>query len=156
VVADSHLKLKKFDGYKPDDRYKGTDGFAGRKEVLVDMVDIRLVKEPGTRVAGLESGQLHIVEDIPTESAKRLATRKDIVLYDLKNWWLHGAWVNHARAPTDNPKVRRAMQIALDMEATWTSPATAALQAGLQYPATLLRETARSSTTQGPEAGPGC
>ncbi|MCC7272830.1 MAG: ABC transporter substrate-binding protein [Alphaproteobacteria bacterium] len=135
-VADSHLKLKRFDGYKPDARYKGTDGFAGRKDVLVDMVEIRLVKEGGARVAGLESGQLHIVEDIPTESAKRLVGRKDIVLYDLKNWWLHGTWVNHARAPTDNPKIRRAMQIALDMEAIMdiSSDGAYTLQPGLQYP----------------------
>ncbi|BBK39074.1 ABC di/peptide transporter substrate-binding protein [Allostella sp. ATCC 35155] len=135
-VADSHLKLKRFEGYRPDTRYKGTDGFAGRKDVLVDMVDIRLVKEPGTRVAGLESGQFHIVEDIPTESAKRLEGRKDIVLYDLKNWWLHAAWVNHARPPTDNLKVRRAMQIALDMEAIMeiSSDGSYSLQPGLQYP----------------------
>ncbi len=135
-VADSHLKLKRFEGYKPDERSKGTDGFAGRKVALVDMVDIRLVKEPGARVAGLESGQLHIVEDIPIESAKRLAGRKDIVLYDLKNWWLHGAWVNHARGPTDNPKIRRAMQIALDMEAIMDISTDGAykVQPGLQYP----------------------
>jgi len=135
-VADSHLKLKRFEGYKPDTRYKGTDGFAGRKEVHVDMVDIRLVKEPGARVAGLEAGQFHIVEDIPTESAKRIQGNKDIVLYDLKNWWLHAAWVNHGRAPTNNLKIRRAMQIALDMEAIMdiSSDGSYGLQPGLQYP----------------------
>lgn len=135
-VADSHLKLKRFDAYKPDQRSKGTDGFAGRKVALVDNVEVRLVKEPGTRVAGLESGQLHIVEDLPIESAKRLAGRKDIVLYDLKNWWLHGAWVNHARAPTDNLKIRRAIQVALDMEAIMdiANDGAYAIQPGLQYP----------------------
>ena len=57
-------------------------------------------------VAGLESGQLQIIEDLPPESAKRLAGNKTLVLYDLKNFWLHGAWVNHHRPPTNDLRVR--------------------------------------------------
>jgi peptide/nickel transport system substrate-binding protein len=135
-VPDSHVRLKRFEGYAPDARYKGNDGFAGRKEAWVDVVDFKLVKEPGARVAGLESGQFHIIEDLPAESAKRLAANKDIKIHDLKNWWLHGAWVNHARAPTTDNKIRRAMQIALDMEEIMEIATDGAyvLQPGLQYP----------------------
>ena len=135
-VPDSHVRLKRFEGYVPDARYKGNDGFAGRKEAWVDIVDFKLVKEPGARVAGLESGQFHIIEDLPAESAKRLAASRDIKIHDLKNWWLHGAWVNHAKAPTTDNKVRRAMQIALDMEEIMEIATDGAyvLQPGLQYP----------------------
>ena len=135
-VPDSHIRLKRFAGYQPDTRYKGSEGFGGRKQVWFDTVDFKIVKEPGARVAGLESGQLQIIEDLPAESAKRLAGNKSIVIYDLKNFWLHGAWVNFARAPTNDLRVRRAIQIALDMEEIMEIATDGAytLQAGLQYP----------------------
>ena len=135
-IPDSHIRLKRFDGYKPDMRYKGTDGFGGQKKVWFDMVDFKMIKEPGARVAGLESGQLQIIEDLPAESAKRLAGNKNIVIHELKNFWLHGAWVNHSRPPTNDLRVRRAIQIALDMDEIMeiSTDGAFALQPGLQYP----------------------
>jgi peptide/nickel transport system substrate-binding protein len=135
-VPDSHIRLKRFEGYKPDARYQGSNGFGGKKEVWFDTVDFKIVKEPGARVAGLESGQLHIIEDLPAESAKRLAANKGIAIHDLKNFWLQGAWVNHHRAPTSNLQVRRAIQLALDMEEIMEIATDGAytLQPGLQYP----------------------
>ena len=99
-------------------------------------MDFKLVKEPGARVAGLESGQLQIIEDLPAESAKRLAGNKAITIFDLKNFWLHGAWVNHHRAPTNDLRVRRAMQLALDMDEIMEISTDGAygVQPGLQYP----------------------
>ncbi len=32
-VPDSHIRLKRFEAYKPDARYKGSDGFGGNKKV---------------------------------------------------------------------------------------------------------------------------
>lgn len=135
-MPDSHIRLKRFEGYKPDTRYKGSDGFGGQKKVWFDTVDFKLVKEPGARVAGLESGQLQIIEDLPAESAKRLAGNKNIVIHDLKNFWLQGAWVNHHRPPTNDLRVRRAIQLALDMEEIMEIATDGAytLQPGLQYP----------------------
>jgi peptide/nickel transport system substrate-binding protein len=135
-VPDSHIRVKRFEGYRPDQRYKGSNGFGGRKEVWFDTVDFKLVKEPGARVAGLESGQLQIIEDLPPESAKRLAGDRSIVIHDLKNFWLQGAWVNHHRPPTNNLKVRQAAQAALDMEEIMEIATDGAytLQPGLQYP----------------------
>lgn len=144
--ADSHVRLRRFPDYVPDTRYQGTDGFAGRKEIHFEQVDFKLVRDPGARVAGLESGQFHLIEDLPIESAKRLANNKSIVTYDLKNWWLHGAWVNHSRAPTNDNRIRRAMQIALDMEEIMEIATDGAyvLQPGLQYPGNPYYVTAGS------------
>ena len=135
-VPDSHIRLKRFDAYQPDPRHKGSQGFGGRKEVWFDAVDFRIVKEPGARVAGLESGQLQIIEDLPAESAKRLAANKQITIHDLKDFWLQGAWVNHHRPPTNDLRVRRAIQLALDMEEIMEIATDGAytLQPGLQYP----------------------
>lgn len=133
---DSHVRLKRFADYAVDTRDKGTNGFAGRKEIHFEQVDFKLVKDPGARVAGLESGQFHIIEDLPVPAAKRLTGNPKIALYDLKNWWLHGAWVNHAKSPTQDNRVRRALQIALDMEEIMEIATDGAyvLQPGLQYP----------------------
>lgn len=135
-VPDSHVLVKRFDAYMPNTAQPGTNGFAGRKQALLDSVRFRLVKEPGGRVAGLETGELHVVEDVPTKSAERLKGRADIRLLPLKYWWLHGAWVNHKRPPTDNLLVRRAVQSALDMEAVMEIATDGAydLQPGIQYP----------------------
>lgn len=136
-VPDSHVLVRRFEGYTPNAAQDGTNGFAGRKTVHLDTVRFRLVREPGARVAGLETGELHVVEDVPTKSAERLKSRTDIRLLPLKHWWLHGAWTNHHRPPTDNLLVRRAIQTALDMEAVMEIATDGAydLQPGLQYPA---------------------
>lgn len=135
-VPDSHVLLRRFDGYVANTTHPGTNGFAGRKTVHLDSVRFRLVREPGARVAGLETGELHVVEDVPTKSAERLRTHRDIVLLPMKHWWLQGAWMNHQRPPTDNLMVRRAIQIGLDMEAIMEIATDGAfeMQPGLQYP----------------------
>jgi len=135
-VPDSHIRLKRFDAYVPDTRYQGSNGFGGNKQVWFDTVDFKIVKEPGARVAGLEAGQLQIIEDLPAESAKRLVNNKNITIFDLKNFWLQGAWVNHHRPPTNDLRIRRAIQLALDMEEIMEIATDGAytLQPGLQYP----------------------
>jgi peptide/nickel transport system substrate-binding protein len=135
-VADSHVKLKRYDGYVPDTRHKGTNGFGGHKVAWLDGLDFRYVKEPVARVAGMETGQFHLTEDVPTKAAKRLAENKNIVLYPVKRWWIHGAWVNQTNPPFNNKDVRRAMQIGLDMEEIMDVATDGAfdLQPGFQYP----------------------
>ena len=135
-TPDSHIRLKRFADYQADTRFKGNNGFGGNKKVWFEIVDFKFVKEPGARVAGIESGQLQIIEDLPAESAKRLIKNKNIQIYDLKNFWLHGAWVNHHRAPTNNLQVRRAIQTALDMDEIMeiATDGAYAIQPSFQYP----------------------
>ena len=137
-MADSHVKLKRYDGYTADTRHKGTSGFGGHKTAWLDGLDFRYVKEGVARVAGLETGQLHMVEDVPTKSAKRLKDNKAIVLHPVQRWWIQMAFVNHANPPFDKLEVRRAMQIGLDMEEIMDVAADGAfdLQPGYQYPGT--------------------
>ncbi|MCC7282124.1 MAG: ABC transporter substrate-binding protein [Acetobacteraceae bacterium] len=135
-VPDSHVLVKRFDAYAPNPAQQGTNGFAGHKVPLLDTVRFRLSREPGARVASLEAGEVQVVEDVPTKSAERLKGRADIRLLPMKHWWLHGAWVNHKRPPTNELLVRRAVQTALDMEAIMEIATDGAydLQPGLQYP----------------------
>ncbi|MBI1778913.1 MAG: ABC transporter substrate-binding protein [Proteobacteria bacterium] len=135
-VADSHVAVKRFDGYTPDARSKDLDGFGGYKVACLDSVKFRIVSEPGARVAGLETGELHGVEDVPTKAVDRLKQNKDIVLKQLKNYWIQLAEVNTAAAPTDNLKFRQAAQAALDMDEIMQAATDDSYQLniGLQYP----------------------
>ena len=67
-VPDSHVKLKRYDDYRPNEKFSERTGFGGYKVACVDTITYRIVTEPGARVAGLETGEFKIVEDIPTKA----------------------------------------------------------------------------------------
>ena len=135
-VPDSHVKLKRFDRYKVNEAYPDRTGFGGRKIAYFDTVTFRIVTEGGARVAGLEKGEFHAVEDVPTKAAQRLRGNAAIVLYPLERFWIHIAIPNHSKPPTDNLLVRRAIQVGLNMEEIMEAATDGAykLQAGYQYP----------------------
>lgn len=112
-VPDSYVKLKRFDGYSPDPRYTDEDGFGGYKQACLNTVTFRMVPEPGARVAGLETGELQGVEDVPTKAQKRLAGNPAIHLLKLDNFWLNVMYPNWSQPPTDNLKFRQAVQAAV-------------------------------------------
>ena len=67
-VPGSFVKLKRYDGYKPNTNFEQKTGFGGYKQACFDTVTFRIVTEPGARVAGLKTGELQGVEDLPTKS----------------------------------------------------------------------------------------
>ena len=115
-IADSYVKLKRFDGYSPDTRYTDADGFGGYKVACLDTVTFRMVPEGGARVAGLETGELQAVQDVPTIMQKRIGANKDIKLVKLENFWLNVMYGNWSAPPTDNVKFRQAVLAALDFD----------------------------------------
>jgi peptide/nickel transport system substrate-binding protein len=135
-VPDSHVKLKRFDRYKVNEAFPDRTGFGGRKIAYFDTVTFRIVTEGGARVAGLEKGEFHAVEDVPTKAAERLRGNKQIVFYPLERFWIHITIPNHSRPPTDNLLVRRAIQVGLNMEEIMEAASDGAykLQPGYQYP----------------------
>ena len=56
-VPGSYVKLKRFDGYKPNTHFEDRTGFGGYKQACFDTVTFRIVTEPGARVAGLKTGR---------------------------------------------------------------------------------------------------
>ncbi len=115
-VGDSHVKIKRFDGYKADTRHKDVLGFGGAKTACLDTVTFKMMTEPAARIAALEVGEVHGVEDVPTLMQKRLASNTALKMVRLDSFWLHVTYPNFSFPPTDNPKVRQAIQAALDME----------------------------------------
>ncbi len=115
-VPDSHVKLKRFDGYVPNTAMAGRDGLGGRKTAYFDTITIRIIKEASARVAALESGQVHFAEDIPVPAAKRLESNPKLKVVDLMPWAQPLAYINTSLPPTNNLKLRQAIQAALDID----------------------------------------
>jgi peptide/nickel transport system substrate-binding protein len=135
-IADSHVKLKRFDGYQPNAAYPERTGFGGYKVACLDSVTFRIVTEPGSRVAGLETGELNAVEDIPQASVPRLQENPKIKIVPYESFWNHLATPNFAKAPTNNALVRKAIAVALDRREIMEAATDGAynLNCGFQQP----------------------
>ena len=135
-VPGSEVKLKRFDGYKPNTSFQERTGFGGYKQACFDTVTFRIVTEPGARVAGLRTGELQGVEDVPAKSVADLKNDKNITILPLKNWWIQIANPNISNPPTDKLLVRKAIQAALDMDEIMdaASDGNYQLNVGFQYP----------------------
>ena len=87
-ITGSAVNLKRFEGYKPNTSFHERTGFGGYKQACLDTVIFRIVTEPGARVAGLQTGDLQAVEDIPAKSVAELKQDVNISILPLKNWWI--------------------------------------------------------------------
>ena len=135
-VPGGFVRLKRFDGYTPNTHFEQRTGFGGYKQACLDSVTIRIVTEPGARVAGLRTGELQGVEDVPANSAPELKGNKDVVLLPLPNWWIQIALPNTSKPPTDNMYFRQAVQAALNMDDIMDAATDGnyKLNVGFQYP----------------------
>lgn len=136
VSPGSHVRIKRYEGYQPNTGYQQRTGFGGYKQACLDTVTFRIVTEPGARVAGLKTGELQAVEDLPTKSLTDLKKDPNITILPLNNWWIQIALPNTTLPPTDNLMVRKAIQAALDMDEILdaASDGNYRLNVGFQYP----------------------
>jgi peptide/nickel transport system substrate-binding protein len=130
------IKLKRFDGYRPNSSFQERTGFGGYKLACLDSVVFRIVTEPAVRMAGLRSGEFQGVEDVPATFLAELKQDTKITVLPLKNWWIQIASPNTSNPPTDALPVRKAIQAALDMDEIMdaASDGNYSLNAGFQYP----------------------
>ncbi len=115
-VPGSHARLGRYDAYSPNTAFEQRTGFGGYRVACVDTVTFRIVTEASARVAGLETGALQGVEDVPTRSVEGLRRNSAITILPLQNWWIQIALPNTSTPPTRNLAFRRAVQVALGME----------------------------------------
>lgn len=135
---DSHVKLKRFDGYIQNASGSGRDGFGGKKTAWVDTITIKFVPEGGARTAGLQSGEFQVLEQMPTPTAKRLANDKSVVMYEMMPWAFQTFIFNASVAPGNNVKFRQAVQAAIDPEEVMaiSTDGSYRLTHGWQHPGT--------------------
>jgi peptide/nickel transport system substrate-binding protein len=135
---DSHVKIKRFDGYIQSPVGNARDGFGGKKTAYVDTVTFRFVPEGGARTAGLQSGEFQVLEQIPTPTAKRLANDKSVVMHEMMPWAFQTFIFNASQPPTNNAKFRQAVQAAIDPEEVMaiSTDGSYRLTHGWQHPGT--------------------
>ncbi len=116
MVADSQIRIRRYDNYRADTRHPGMRGFAGNRQACVDSVTFRMMPEAAARTAALEVGEVHAVEDVPTAAQRRLASNPNIRMSRLDNYALVMTYPNTSLPPTDNVLVRQAILAAMNME----------------------------------------
>lgn len=135
-VPGDHVKLKRHDGYQPNTAFEDRTGLGGYKQACLDTVTFRFVIDQGARVAGLKTGELQAVEDLPTKSLPDLRKDPNIAILPVRDWWIQIATPNASTPPTDNLTFRRAVQAALDMDEIMNAASDGDyhLNVGFQYP----------------------
>lgn len=113
---DSHVKLARFDDYKPNPAYKERDGFAGAKVAYIDSVTFRFMPEAGARDAAMETGQIQLNETADGTTAKRLKGNTNFQVIPVLPFALQVLKFNLAMPLTSEVNFRRAVAQAVDPE----------------------------------------
>lgn len=82
-----------------------------------EKVTIRIIPEPSTQVAELESGGVHLAFNVPPQEVSRLRENKDLEVLAVMGWGVQGLIFNLERDPFKDVRVRQALNYALDKEA---------------------------------------
>ena len=92
--------------------------FEHQGPAFLDEVEFRFFVDPATRALALESGDVHVVGEIPPQDATRLETNSGfkIVPVPIPGQPLQG-FLNTAKSPTDDLRVRQALLYSTDRRA---------------------------------------
>ena len=112
----TQINMRRFKDYRPNTAYAGLDGYGGQRTVWFDEATFKVIKEASARVAGLQTGQFHLIDIIPVPAAKRLQGDKSFTIYDRIPNSASVLVVNVAQPPTDNLKLRQAIQAVLNID----------------------------------------
>jgi len=105
----SFVRLVKFTNYK------------GPKEQYFDEIHLIPVTEVSARFSGVLAGDYHIALNIPVENYKQISQNPNVVALKDSLGSSDGLFLNHAKYPLNNQKIRQAMLAALNMEEILTA-----------------------------------
>jgi peptide/nickel transport system substrate-binding protein len=115
-AKDSHLVLRRFDNYSPNESYQGPDGFAGKRTAYLDTVRYNFVPEANARVAALQAGEADVVASIPPDLAKQFQADPKIEVQTIIPYCMQVYVLNTQQGPTANPLVRQAIGAVVDVD----------------------------------------
>lgn len=111
-VPGDHLTLVRNPDYAWAPEVYGHEGPA-----YLDEIEFRFFTDPAVRALALESGEAHVMGELPPQDAVRLEGNEDFGLYLVP---VPGQplelFVNVAKAPTDDARVRQALLYAADRQ----------------------------------------
>jgi peptide/nickel transport system substrate-binding protein len=112
-VPSSEVVLVRNDDYA----WGSTDVFEWSGPSNLGGITFRIIQEPATRLASLESGEVDFIDDVPELDVARLAEDPNFVIEQIEQpghgWSL---MMNVEKSPTDELAVRRAMALATDKQ----------------------------------------
>ncbi len=108
-------EFAKFEGYVPRD--EPADGLAGGKEVFVDKVVWKVIRDQQTKMNALSKGELDVIEQPAHDLLPLMEQDPNIQLVDLNPFGSQYTFrYNVLHPPFDNPKIRQALMYAFDQE----------------------------------------
>ncbi len=115
-----------FDSYQTDTQVRmvknpdytwGPSMFAHQGPAYLDAITWRIIPEGATRLAALQSGEIHIMQNVPTQDYATVEDNDDLAIIDAvlpgSGWSMMN---NVTRAPNDDLNVRKALQYGVDKE----------------------------------------
>ncbi|MGG1663699.1 ABC transporter substrate-binding protein [Brevibacillus sp. NRS-1366] len=110
---DQYIHFTKYKDYKSVDL--PADGLTGKKEALLNDIYFDIVKDPSTRVAGLQSGQYDLIRNPPNELFERFKNDPDMQVYPFEFGPL-ALIFNNYQGPLADIKMRQAVNSALAID----------------------------------------
>lgn len=108
------LELDRYDGYQSVT--SAPDGNAGSKKALIKTLKFVPVSDAGSRLSGVRTGQYQWADQMTADLYGTL-TKDPAIQVGLQESGFTALYFNHMWGPTKDPKVRRAIQLAIDHQA---------------------------------------
>lgn len=108
------IVLDRYDGYQSVD--SPSDGNAGSKKALIKSLKFIPVSDAGSRLSGVRTGQYQWADQMTADLYGSLA-KDPAIQVGLQESGFTALYFNHKWGPTKDPKVRRAIQLAVDHQA---------------------------------------
>ncbi|MFH7322235.1 ABC transporter substrate-binding protein [Aeromicrobium sp. JJY06] len=96
--------------------YEKFDDYWDEDVERVDKVVIRVMPEPKTRATSLRSGQQDIAWDIVPADAESIQDDDKLTLHEQPRMWTWMIYTNRASEELGDPRVRRALSLAMDRD----------------------------------------
>jgi len=112
-ATDSAVRVVRNSGYR-----WAPSIFKTRGPALLDAITFRIIPEATTRLAALKSGEVQIIQDVPTQEYQNV--QRDTSIQLLQGLMTGSGWtmmINVTNPPTDDVHVRQALQWGVDKTA---------------------------------------
>ena len=119
-IPGDRVSMERFEDYVPRDEPK--NGGGGGKIAYFDRIEAIVVPDHSTRIAGLKTGQIHVVSsDVPGDFKAGLQADPEVEVAVIGPGQPPYLVFNLGTKPFNNKKARQAVLMAADMEAWMTA-----------------------------------
>ena len=129
----SWTRNQEIDYVRNEDYTWNSPMFANPGPAYVDAVKIRIIPEDNTRIAEFQSGNVHLVQDVPLGDIARLDQTQGVTIVRYDQLQTTYVGMNTSKPPFDDVRVRQAVALAINRDEIVTGA-----NFGLAKPATTM------------------